>query len=286
MLRDSSWLAPRIDLRRFFAALVAISIGIFTTPSRAADTEYKRIRIEAWEKAVTARLPLTDVSGAARVKRIESAGVGVPVAPTKTQLDETAFLEWQISYDTPSLQHESAVPGIRFERDGRTKYGCELSKLLAESRRLGLVSEAQLRALRKELDTLREHTLEEKEKLAVAPDSEAAATDLPEGFARFVEKVPVFQKITPDGRIEIRLKQKQRAVGYQAMVYACVPLARWSLPDGAPRGPGAARTKETVTVHFTTENVGYLLDLVRAFGLASREHNDDLGKILDAILAL
>jgi hypothetical protein len=277
MFRDSS---------RFLAALVAINVGIFTEPLRAADTEYKRIRVEAVEKAVTARLPLTDVSGAARVKRMESAGVGVPVAPTKTKLDEATYLEWQISYDTPNPQHESAVPAIRFQRDNRTKYGCELSKLLAESRRLGLVSEAQLRALRKELDGLREHTLEEKEKLAVAPDPAATATGLPDGFARFVERVPVFQKNTPDGRIEIRLKQKQRAVGYQAMVYACVPLARWSFPDGSPRGPGAARTKETVTVHFTAENAGYLLDLVRAFGMASREHNDDLGKILDAILAL
>ena len=277
MFRDSS---------RFLAALVAINVGIFTEPVRAADTEYKRIRIEAGEKTVTARLPLTDVSGAARVKRMESEGVGVPVAPTKTKLDEATYLEWQISYDTPNLQHESAVAAIHFQRDGRTKYGCELSKLLAESRRLGLLSEAQLRALRKELNALRERTLEEKEKLAVSPDTAAAGADLPEGFARYVERVPVFQKSTPDGRIEIRLKQKQRAVGYQAMVYACVPLARWSQADGSPRGPGAARTKETVTVHFTAENAGYLLDLVRAFGMASREHNDDLGKILDAILAL
>ena len=268
-------------LRRVLAAMLA---SFLAATSPAADTEYKRIRIEPGEQVVTARLPLTDVSGAARVKRMESPGVGIPVAPTKTKLDDTCYLEWQISYDTPNPQHESAVPGIRFQRDARTKYGCELSKLLAESRRLGLLSDAQLRAVRAELDALKTATLEENETMAVAPSTDGKP--LPDGFTRFVEKVPVFQKTTDDGRIEIRLKQKQRAVGYQAMVYACVPLARWSRADGAPRGPGAARTKETVAVRFTAENAGYLLDLVRAFGMASREHNADLAKILDAILAL
>jgi len=131
---------------------------------------------------------------------------------------------------------------------------------------------------------LRGVTLEENEKMTVSPDPSANASALPEGFSRHVVKTPVLQKVTPAGRIEIQLKQKQRAVGYQAMVYACIPLARWSGPGGEPRGPGPARTKETVLVRFTGENAGYLLDLVRAFGIASREHNDDLGKILDALL--
>lgn len=262
-----------------FVLLVVLAPG----RAHAADTDYKRIRIQALEKDLAARLPLTDVSGPARVKRQEAAGLGVPVAPTKAKLDASYYLEWQISYDTPSLQHESVVPEIHFQRDTRAKYGCELSKLIAESRRLGFVTDAQLRALRAELDALREHTLEEMEALKVVPDD--GGGELPKGFARFVEKAPLFQKTTPDGRIEIHLKQKQRAVGYQAMVYACVPLERWSKADGSPRGPGAARSKETVLVRFNAENTGFLLDLVRAFGIASREHNADLCKILDAILA-
>lgn len=269
-------LAARIA-RSSRAVAVATTGFLLCVGAKAADTDYKRILIEPTAGAVEARLPLTDVSGAARVKRFESeAGVGVPIAPTKTKLDDSCYLEWQISYDTTNPQHWSAVPAISFQRDSRTKYGCELSKLISDARALGVLGDTQLRALRAELDALRDTTLEETEKMAVVPDADGAT--LPEGFTRHAVKMPVFQKITPHGRIEIQLKQKQRAVGYQAMVYACIPFARWDRPAGP------ARTKETVRVRFTQENAGFLLDLVRAFGIASREHNDDLGKILDALL--
>lgn len=42
--------------------------------------------------------------------------------------------------------------------------------------------------------------------------------------------------------------------------------------------------KETVWYHFDKTNTGFLLDIVRAFGMASRQHNEDLTKILGKIL--
>jgi hypothetical protein len=114
--------------------------------------------------------------------------------------------------------------------------------------------------------------------MTAAPVPESGGKSLPDGFARHVVKTPAILRETPHGRIEIQLKPKQRAVGYQAMVYACIPFSRWDRPAGP------ARTKETVRIRFTEESASYLLDLVRAFGLASREHNEDLCKILDALL--
>jgi hypothetical protein len=121
--------------------------------------------------------------------------------------------------------------------------------------------------------------------MVIAPEPEGAGQAAQAGFGRYVQRVPVLQKTTAGRRIEIQLKQKQRAVGYQAMVYACLPLAQWSRAGGTPRGAGAARTKETVLIRFDATNADYLLDLVRAFGMASREHNADHAKILDALLA-
>lgn len=248
--------------------------------------EYKQIQIEVKGDAVEVRLPLTDVTGPARVKRRAADGFGIPVAPSRTELDATCYLEWQIGYDTTAADDVSVVPRVKFQRAGRTKYGSELTKILAEALRIGLLSREQLDAIRAALPRLNAVNLEAAEKVALHPEP-AAARDavLPEGFERFVQKVPQLVKSTPHGAIEIQFKPKQRAVGYQPMVYVCLPLAQWRTASGAPRAPGRARPKETVIYAFTRENTAFLVDIVQAFAIASPAHNEDLAKILDALVA-
>ena len=246
------------------------------TSAKAADADYKHILVEPRGGAVEVRLPLTDVTGPARVKRRQDDGFGIPIAPTRTALDASCYIEWQISYDTTEPVHWSLVPEVKFQRDTRTKYGCELTKILARA-----LSRDELTALRRELDTLRPVDLESAEKTALVPEPGAA----PAGFERFVQKVPQLIRSTPHGAVEIQFKPRQRAVGYQPMVFVCLPQTVWRRADGELRGEGNARTKETVLVRFDATNRELLLSIVRAFAIASREHNEDLTKILDALLA-
>jgi hypothetical protein len=251
-----------------------------------AETDYKAILITPREAAVEVRLPLTDVTGAARVKQRAADGFGVPIAPTKTALDGACYLEWQISYDSTTTDHPSLVPEVKFQREGRTKYGCELTKILADGLRAKLWSRDELVALRRELDTLKPTDLETAEQIALVPEApKAADAALPAGFERFVQKVPQLVKTTPHGAVEIQFKPKQRAVGYQPMVYVCLPQPQWRRAGGEPRPPGRAKSKETVLYRFTAENRELLFSIVRAFAIASHEHNEDLAKILDALLA-
>ena len=269
-------------LRDFLCRSVPFLLAV---AALGADAEYKRILVAAEADAVEVRLPLTDVTGPARVKQRGAEGFGMPIAPTKIPLDSSCYIEWQIGYDTLDPQHWSVAPGVKFQREGRAKYGCELSLMLAEAHRLGLLSGDQLRRERDILAGIGEATLEAQEKIALAPDADTLPGQSARGgFARYVQKVPAYIKGTPHGRIEIQLKQKQRAVGYQAMVYVCIPQSQWLTADTA-RASRAARTRETVTVRFDRESAGFLLDIVRAFGIASGEHNDDLRKIIDCILA-
>jgi hypothetical protein len=85
--------------------------------------------------------------------------------------------------------------------------------------------------------------------------------------------------------VQIQLKQKQRAVGFQAMVYVCVPMDEVLTMDGTPRPPGSAKAKETVYYDFNRDNAAFLLDIVHAFGLASAQHNEDVRQILGKIVA-
>jgi hypothetical protein len=250
------------------------------------EVDYKAILVTPREAAIEVRLPLTDVTGPARVKQRAADGFGLPIAPTKTTLDGACYLEWQISYDSTTTDHPSLVPEVKLQREGRTKYGCELTKILADGLRVKLWTRDDLAALRRELDTLKPLDLETAEQIALVPEP-PKTTDvaLPAGFERFVQKVPQLVKSTPHGAVEIQFKPKQRAVGYQPMVYVCLPQPQWHRSDGKPRSTGRAKSKETVLYRFTAENRELLFAIVRAFAIASKEHNEDLAKILDALLS-
>ena len=67
------------------------------------------------------------------------------------------------------------------------------------------------------------------------------------------------------------------------MIYVCLPFDRLLDDSGQPRPEKKAAPRETVVYRFDRSNVSFLYDIVRAFGLASRQHAEDLGNILDAL---
>src|SRR5882724_1269480 len=265
-------------MKKFVVILIAFVCVAFC--AFCADADYKLVRIETQTNAVRVRLPLTDVTGKVRVKEKSSDGFGIPIAPSKVSLGEKDYLEWQVGYDIPSTNSPSVVPEIKFIRNGETKYGHELSKIIFEAVRIGILSTNDLIH---EIDSLKKippSEFEESQAVQVEVSTNAAA----DGFQSAVQRLPQFTKSTPHGWVQIQLKQKQRAVGYQAMVYVCLPMAEVLAMDGSPRKPGSARSKETVYYDFTRANSDLLLDIVHAFGIASQQHNEDIRQILGKIL--
>lgn len=253
-------------------------------PVFAADTEYRQVRIQAVGASVRVRLPLTDVTGKVRPKQRTDDGNGEALAPTKTALGAKHYLEWQISYDTRDAAAPNVVKEIQFTRRGETKFGAELSLMLAEALRVGVISTNDLLRERDRLAKLAEATLEEREGTVIEKTPLDTKSGLPDGFTRWTQKTPQFLRETEHGWIQIQLKPRQRAVGNQAMVYVCLPLNRVLVADGSPRAPGPAKTKETVFYDFSRANAGLLLDIVRAFGIASKQHNEDMANILGAMV--
>lgn len=246
-----------------------------------AVAEYKQVLVFAHGGSVRVRLPLTDVTGKVRVKERTPDGFGVPVAPARTVLGETHYLEWQIGYDLSNTNSPSAAPEIYFRRNGEIKYGHELAKILREAVRLGLLSTNDLAGELEKLKQISGSEFEESRAVRVDVSTNADAA----GFQSAVQRLPQFTKTTPYGWVQVQLKQKQRAVGFQAMVYVCLPMSEVRTMDGAPRRPGRAKIKETVYYDFNRANAAFLLDIVHAFGLASQSHNEDVRRILEKILA-
>ncbi len=252
----------------------------FMLPALCADTGYKQVLIFTNGDAVRVRLPLTDVTGKARAKEMTPNGFGIPVAPTKTSLGERHYLEWQIGYDIPNTNSPSVVLEIKFTRNGETKYGHELSKIILESVRLGLLSTNDLIREIEALKIIQPSEFEENQAVQVETSTNAAAN----GFQSAVQRLPQFTKTTPHGSVQIQLKQKQRAVGYQAMVYVCLPMNQVLDMNGNLRRPGPANSKETIYYDFNPDNAAFILDVIHAFGMASQQHNEDIQEILEKIL--
>ena len=260
--------------------IVLFTLLSLTLRSFCADADYKQVLIFTNGNSVRVRLPLTDVTGKVRVKEISPDGFGIPVAPSKTVLGKKHHLEWQIGYDIPNTNSPTLVPEIKFTRNGETKYGHELSKIIFEAVRLGLLSTNDLI---REIEALKKIPPAEFEE-SRAVQVEVSTNSVSDGFQRAVQRLPQFTKTTPHGSVQIQLKQKQRAVGYQAMVYVCLPLNQILDMNGNLRKPGPASSRETVYYVFNHKNAAFLLDIIHAFGIASQQHNGDIETILEKIL--
>ena len=261
------------------AALGLVLLTLMTS-GFGADADYKSVLVAVTNDSIRVRLSLTDVTGKVRVKERTPDGFGLPLAPMKTALGKKHYLEWQIGYDTPSTNSPTLVPQIIFTRNGETKHGHELSKIIFESVRLGLLSTNQIIAELAALKKIPAADFEENQPMLVETDTNNSAG----GFQRAVQRIPQFTKNSPFGSVQIQLKQKQRAVGYQAMVYVCLPLNQVLTADGTLRKSSPAKSKETIYYDFNRANAPFLLDIIHAFGMASRQHNEDVGKILNLVL--
>jgi R.Pab1 restriction endonuclease len=274
--------------KKFFASvfirirqwLTGVFLFCFAFHAICAGTDYKQVLIFTNGDAIRVRLPLTDVTGKVRVKEMTLDGFGIPVAPSKTVLGEKHYLEWQIGYDTPNTNSPSVVPEIRFQSNGETKYGHELAKIVFEATRLSLISTNDLIRELKALKQIPPSAFEENRAVQVEVSTNTAADE----FQSAIQRLPQFTKATPHGSVQIQLKQKQRAVGYQAMVYVCLPMNQVLDMNGNLRKPGPAKSKETIYYDFNADSGAFVLDIIHAFGLASSQHNEDIRQILGKIL--
>ena len=264
-------------MKKFIVILAFVGLVL---RAYCADADYKQVLVFTNGDSIRVRLPLTDVTGKVRVKEQTTDGFGLPVAPSKVSLGEKNYIEWQIGYDIPNTNSPSVVPQIKFQRNGETKYGHELTKIIFESVRHGFLSTNDLVHEVEALKAIKPTEFEESQPVQVETSTNAASN----GFQSAVERLPQFTKTSPHGSVQIQLKQKQRAVGYQAMVYVCLPMNRVSDLTGNLRKPGPAKSKETVYYDFKRDNAAFILDIIHAFGLASQQHNEDIQTILEKIL--
>ncbi len=202
-------------------------------------------------------LPITRPTSKIRVKKIEK-GVGVPVSTRQEPFPvgealRDYYIEWQISY----------------AKDGCYDY--ELSRIVRLAHKCSILTDKDIDELLKFADDVKSY-LEDRGIKRESTEDELY------GFNIYEDVYPVAKKELSSGEfIEIVLKHKQRAVGYQSMVYVCIPLTNVE-PNLAGR---IARRNEVVKYEVPLD---LMKELLRAFIIASETHKDDIVKFLRSII--
>jgi len=238
-------------------------------------------KIEVGKGELIVKLPLTNPTGKIRVKRRgRTSNYGIPIATRKESFKENDYVEWRISYATDNPPINSKVEDVRL--NGRI--GFELTKLLCKGIKLRLLLNSDIQEIKSFVDNVQcSDTLEENERIL----REDSKLEVKGGFKKFIEKSPLFIKINEEKGyfVEIILEHKQKAVGLQAMVHLCIYITQLKDGDGKLLIGRTARPREFGILEITSENKEIIIDVVKAFAIASWQHRNDIQSILQQVVS-
>ncbi len=110
-------------------------------------------------------LPITTPTGKVRVKRPVPGHAPEPVACRTVPMAEGDYLEWQISYDTDSLQGPSVLRDVILNKPKGVRYGCELVRLVVEARKIDMLQDDEFERLKGITLSTLQHGIEETEQI-------------------------------------------------------------------------------------------------------------------------
>ncbi|MBR4762477.1 MAG: R.Pab1 family restriction endonuclease, partial [Clostridia bacterium] len=103
-------------------------------------------------------------------------------------------------------------------------------------------------------------------------------------FSRVNVEYPllVYKLANSESVAEIKITEKQKAIGTQPMLYLCIPVTK--LENGKTLLERTAQTKETANFVINSKNISVFLEMLKLFGTLSKNHNQDVISIIDVIL--
>ena len=234
-------------------------------------------------------LPLTKPTSKIRIKeRSFFSDYGLPVAGRTQNLGLRNYVEWQIGYDllvNASNKSKTSLSDLTFMNYKREcKYAYELSEILYYSAKKGLISPEQIRATYFKIkDVPESDTLEKREDMAICRTNPQPTNVNGVDFFRMMVKYPmlVHKFGQYDIYAEVKITEKQRAVGTQAMLYVCLPITSLRFKRNV-----IGRTldaKETADWTIGEEEAALSLELFRIFGMLSPKHRFDVLAIFEMI---
>ncbi len=208
-----------------------------------------------WEDGkIVCELPITLPTSKVRVKRNEE-----PIAVRQNNLKEDDLLEWQISY----------------YKEG--KILIEVGKMLELAYQHGIISKEELEKLEDYVDKVPNVFDEDFEITKEETDKKFLGE-----FKIIFRHVPIIRKELYNGCfIEAELKHKQRAVGYQPMLYIFIPVQNVVSDNSLGSLIGRPAESKEIARWFPTKND--MIGTIKTFAVLSHKHRDDIIEIIKRI---
>lgn len=240
-------------------------------------------------KRILVDIPLATPSGKIRVKsRSMFYEYGEPHATRSKPLGQSNYVEWQIGYDLEDKKkNESSLSHISFTAYNRKKKVLyELSEYLFYLSSWDMITYSEIKKTIEFLSNLEEGNL-----LSNHPDCNITRTHPVEkqindttfygmtlNYPQLVYKFGIYEIIA-----EITIREKQRAIGVQPMLYLCFPITELQVSENLIGR--TTKVKEIAQFVIDKSNYKIVMEMVRIFGMLSPSHHKDILEILKAVFS-
>ena len=251
-------------------------------------------KIDYEKKEILIAIPLTTTTGKIRVKQRDNIyGYGLPFASRQKKFNQKNYIEWQIGYDievgkefNEKLNKDlTTIKNIIFTAyNKKKKYLYELSEYLYYMVDFGVITKKNLKELTNFLESLKKENLIEKHPHCQIKRTHPQIENI-NSFNFEILKIEYPQLIyrfkNYEVIAEITVREKQKAVGVQPMLFFCFPITE--LISKTQLIGRNAEKKEIAYFKFDKNNAFIIIEMIKIFGMLSVSHNYDMKKIIDII---
>jgi len=248
-------------------------------------------KIDKDNKTLAVAVPLTKGMDKIRIKKRSFFNeYGLPVSTKQKPFCQQCYIEWQIGYDVviadkEKLERTTIKDKIFTGANGKEKTLYELSEYVDYFYKWGVVSKKQLLEIKEFLEGLTEVNFIDNPRNFAIERSQPVEQDvlgIKFAYTRVMYPMLIHRFGEYEILTEIKITEKQYAIGVQPMLYFCFPITE--LQSDVPILGRCAETKETADFMIDSGNIGLFVTMLKIFGILSKAHNHDMRMVIDKIV--
>jgi len=249
-----------------------------------------KVSISKTEHKISVPILLTAVSGKIRVKNRSIVNeYGTPVAVCRDGFKQSNYVEWQIGYDVVKKEVEKLADSTLSETsfigaNGKEKALYELSEYTCYFYKWSILTDKDLNEIKTYIIGIKDEDLIDNNSELRIDRSHPISKKINNFDFEYTQvKYPLlihrfgkYEVIT-----EIKITEKQHAVGTQPMLYLCFPITE--LRASSNLVGRVAEKKEVAYFDITKNNIKVFIEVLKIFGILSKSHKHDILQIIETI---